>query len=58
MEEGRVVGVEPLGYEPPSDCELVNDGNATASPGPMSEGCSHCRNPRSVEWDKKEQVRA
>jgi imidazolonepropionase-like amidohydrolase len=31
-EEGRIVGVEPMGYEPPSDCELVDYGNATVLP--------------------------
>jgi imidazolonepropionase-like amidohydrolase len=33
MEEGRIVGVEPMGYEPPSDCQLVDYGNATVLPG-------------------------
>jgi imidazolonepropionase-like amidohydrolase len=33
MEEGRIVGVEPMGYEPPSDCELIDYGNATVLPG-------------------------
>jgi imidazolonepropionase-like amidohydrolase len=33
MEESRIVGVEPMGYEPPSDCQLVDYGNATVLPG-------------------------
>ena len=33
MEEGRIVGIEPMGYEPPSDCQLVDYGNATVLPG-------------------------
>jgi imidazolonepropionase-like amidohydrolase len=33
MEEGRIVGVEPMGYELPSDCQLVDYGNATVLPG-------------------------
>ncbi len=33
LEEGRIVGVEPVGYEPPSDCELVDYGDATVLPG-------------------------
>ena len=33
IEEGRIVGVEPVAYEPPSDCELVDYGNATVLPG-------------------------
>src|SRR5215217_6270885 len=33
MEEGHIVGVEPMGYEPPSDCQLVDYGNATVLPG-------------------------
>jgi imidazolonepropionase-like amidohydrolase len=33
LEEGRIVRVEPVGYEPPSDCELVDYGDATVLPG-------------------------
>jgi imidazolonepropionase-like amidohydrolase len=33
MEEARIVGVEPMGYEPPSDYQLVDYGNATVLPG-------------------------
>jgi imidazolonepropionase-like amidohydrolase len=33
LEEGRIVGVEPVRYEPPSDCELVDYGDATVLPG-------------------------
>jgi hypothetical protein len=28
VDDGGVVGVEPVAYEPPSDCELVDYGNA------------------------------
>jgi imidazolonepropionase-like amidohydrolase len=31
--DSRIVGVEPVGYEPPSDCELVDYGDATVLPG-------------------------
>jgi imidazolonepropionase-like amidohydrolase len=31
--EGRIVKVEPAAYEPPSDFELVNHGDATLLPG-------------------------
>jgi cytosine/adenosine deaminase-related metal-dependent hydrolase len=33
LEDGRIVGVEPVAYEPPSDCELVDYGDATVLPG-------------------------
>ena len=33
LENGRIIGVEPVGYQPPSDCELVDYGNATVLPG-------------------------
>jgi imidazolonepropionase-like amidohydrolase len=33
VEDGGIVGVEPMGYELPSDCELVDYGNATVLPG-------------------------
>ena len=29
VEDGGIVGVEPVGYEPPSDCDLVDYGDAT-----------------------------
>jgi imidazolonepropionase-like amidohydrolase len=32
-EEGRILGVEPAAYQPPSDCELVDYGDATMLPG-------------------------
>ncbi len=35
------VGVEPVGYAPPSDCELLDYGNATVLPGLID---SHVRN--------------
>jgi imidazolonepropionase-like amidohydrolase len=33
VEDGGIVGVEPVGYEPPSDFELVDYGDATVLPG-------------------------
>jgi imidazolonepropionase-like amidohydrolase len=33
LENGRIIGVEPAAYQPPSDCELVDYGNATVLPG-------------------------
>ena len=33
LEDGRIVGVEPVAYEPSSDCELVDYGDATVLPG-------------------------
>ena len=33
VEDGGIVGVEPMAYEPPSDCELVDYGKATVLPG-------------------------
>jgi imidazolonepropionase-like amidohydrolase len=33
LEDGGIVGVEPVGYEPPSDCDLVDYGDATVLPG-------------------------
>jgi imidazolonepropionase-like amidohydrolase len=33
LQNGRIVGVEPAAYQPPSDCELVDYGNATVLPG-------------------------
>jgi imidazolonepropionase-like amidohydrolase len=33
VDDGGIVGVEPVGYEPPSDCELVDYGDATVLPG-------------------------
>jgi imidazolonepropionase-like amidohydrolase len=33
IEDGHIVGVEPVAYEPPSDCELVDYGDATVLPG-------------------------
>ena len=33
VEDGGIVGVEPGAYEPPSDCELVDYGDATVLPG-------------------------
>jgi imidazolonepropionase-like amidohydrolase len=33
VEDGGIVGVEPVGYEPPSDCDLVDYGDATVLPG-------------------------
>jgi imidazolonepropionase-like amidohydrolase len=33
VDDGGIVGVEPVGYEPPSDCELVAYGDATVLPG-------------------------
>jgi Amidohydrolase family len=33
LENGRIIGVEPAVYQPPSDCELVDYGNATVMPG-------------------------
>jgi imidazolonepropionase-like amidohydrolase len=33
IEDGRILGVEPVAYDPPSDCELVDYGNATVLPG-------------------------
>jgi imidazolonepropionase-like amidohydrolase len=33
VEDGGIVGVEQAAYEPPSDCELVDYGNATVLPG-------------------------
>ena len=33
LEDGRIVAVEPAAYVPPSDCELVDFGDATVLPG-------------------------
>jgi imidazolonepropionase-like amidohydrolase len=33
LENGRIVGVEPVAYQPPSDCELVDYSNTTVLPG-------------------------
>jgi imidazolonepropionase-like amidohydrolase len=33
LQNGRIVGVEPAAYQLPSDCELVDYGNATVLPG-------------------------
>jgi imidazolonepropionase-like amidohydrolase len=33
LQNGRIVGVEPAAYQPPSDSELVDYGNATVLPG-------------------------
>ena len=33
IEDGRIVGVESAAYEPPSDCELIDYGDATVLPG-------------------------
>ena len=33
VEDGRIVGVESAAYELPSECELVDHGNATVLPG-------------------------
>jgi imidazolonepropionase-like amidohydrolase len=33
VEKGGIVGVEPAAYEPPSDCQLVDCGDATVLPG-------------------------
>ena len=33
LEDGRIVGVESVAYEPPSDCELIDYGDATVLPG-------------------------
>ena len=33
VENGRIIGVEPAAYQPPSDYELVDYGNATVLPG-------------------------
>jgi imidazolonepropionase-like amidohydrolase len=33
LDEGRIVGVEPVAYQPPSDCELLDYGDATMLPG-------------------------
>jgi imidazolonepropionase-like amidohydrolase len=33
VEDGCIVGVEPVAYEPPSDCELLDYGDATVLPG-------------------------
>ena len=41
VQDGGIVGVEPVGYAPPSDCELLDYGNATVLPGLID---SHVRN--------------
>ena len=33
VDDAGIVGVEPVGYEPPSDCDLVDYGDATVLPG-------------------------
>jgi imidazolonepropionase-like amidohydrolase len=33
VEDGGIVGVEPVASEPPSDCELLDYGDATLLPG-------------------------
>jgi hypothetical protein len=33
VEDGGIVGVEPVASEPPSDCELLDYGDATVLPG-------------------------
>jgi imidazolonepropionase-like amidohydrolase len=33
VENGRIIGVEPAAYQPPSDCELVDYDDATVLPG-------------------------
>ena len=33
LEDGRIIGVEPVGYEPPSGCQLLDYGDATVLPG-------------------------
>jgi imidazolonepropionase-like amidohydrolase len=33
VEDGGIVGVEPVTSEPPSDCELLDYGDATVLPG-------------------------
>jgi imidazolonepropionase-like amidohydrolase len=33
LEDGRIVGVESVAYEPPSHCELIDCGDATVLPG-------------------------
>jgi imidazolonepropionase-like amidohydrolase len=33
VDDAGIVGVEPLRYEPPSDCDLVDYGDATVLPG-------------------------
>jgi imidazolonepropionase-like amidohydrolase len=33
VDDAGIVEVEPVGYEPPSDCDLVDYGDATVLPG-------------------------
>jgi imidazolonepropionase-like amidohydrolase len=33
VEDAGIIGVEPVAYEPPSDCDLVDYGDATVLPG-------------------------
>ena len=33
VEDGRITGVEPVAYDLPSDCELLDYGDATVLPG-------------------------
>jgi len=33
VEDAGIIGVEPVGYEPASDCDLVDYGDATVLPG-------------------------
>jgi imidazolonepropionase-like amidohydrolase len=48
VDDAGIVGVEPVGYEPPSDCELLDYGDATVLPGLIDTHVA--RRKKSTPW--------